>query len=180
MTGGAFTKQTSGALPYTLLRDLKPNLKPNEVVKDLIPHRAFGECHAGSGGGKTAIIIDLLLHVAAGMEYRNRRTERQPVVYVALEGHGGIDNRVIAAAAEIGITDAPFALVKATDNFRDPEAAERVMRIAADLVGQFGRVTTPITRSSLSIRIKRPWGLEDRTATLPRCPSSSKTSNSIF
>ena len=138
MSGAAFTKQTAGALPYTLLRDLKPNLKSNEVVKDLIPHRAFGECHAGSGGGKTAIIIDLLLHVAAGMEYRNRRTERQPVVYVALEGHGGIDNRVIAAAAEIGITDAPFALVKATDNFRDPEAAERVMRIAADLVGQFG------------------------------------------
>ena len=42
------------------------------------------------------------LHVAAGMEYRGRRVEQQPVIYVALEGHGGIGNRIIAAAAELG------------------------------------------------------------------------------
>jgi AAA domain len=125
-------------LSYTLLRDLKPHLRSNEIVKDLIPRRGFGEVHADSGAGKTAIIVDLLLHVAAGISYRNRRTERQPVAYIALEGHGGIDNRVIAAAAEIGITDAPFALVKSSDSFRDPEAAERAGKIAAELAQNFG------------------------------------------
>ena len=50
MSGAAFTKQTAGAFPYTLLRDLKPNLKCREVVKNLIPHRALGECYAVSGG----------------------------------------------------------------------------------------------------------------------------------
>jgi hypothetical protein len=138
MSGAAFTRKTASATKYTLLRDLQPNLRSNEIIKDLLPRRAFGEVHADSGAGKTAIITDMLLHVAAGLEYRNRRTVQQPVIYCALEGHGGIDNRVIAAAEEIGITDAPFALVKATDNFRDPEAAERVASIANELVQTFG------------------------------------------
>ena len=93
------------------------------------------------------------------------------MVYVALEGHGGIDNRVIAAAAEIGITDAPFALVKATDNFRDQKLLNVLCESPPIWSGNSAWVTTPITRLSLSTRIKRPWGLEDRTATLPRCPS---------
>ena len=40
--------------------------------------------HAAASGGKTAIIVDLCLHIAAGIEYRGRRVTRQPVVYVAL------------------------------------------------------------------------------------------------
>ena len=123
---------------YTLLRDLRRNLKSNEIVRDLLPRRALGEVHADAGGGKTAIVVDLLLHVAGNVEYRQRRTEQQPVVYVALEGHGGIENRIIAAAEKIGITDAPFALVKASDNFRDEKAAQKVGIIAAELIQQFG------------------------------------------
>jgi hypothetical protein len=135
---GAVGSSANSPLAYTLLRDLKPSLRSNQVVRDLIPRRAFGEVHADAGGGKTAIMVDLLLHVAAGFEYRGRRVEKQPVVFVALEGHGGIVNRVIAAAAEIGITRAPFALVKAGGSFRDPAAAQQVGTIATELARQFG------------------------------------------
>ena len=134
--GTGTSAPASGA--YTLLRDLRPNLKSNEIVRDLIPRRAFGEVHAEAGGGKTAIIADLLMHVAAGLEYRGRRVERQPVVYCALEGHSGIGNRVIAAAREIGVEDVPFALVTSGDNFRDPATAQRVAAICKELVDQFG------------------------------------------
>jgi hypothetical protein len=121
-----------------LLRGLKPSLVASDIVRNLIFKHAFGEAHADSGGGKTAIIVDLMLHIAAGIEYRKRRTEQQPVVYIALEGHAGIDNRIIAAAQEIGISDAPFALVKSSDNFRDAETGEKVAKIANELVEQFG------------------------------------------
>jgi AAA domain-containing protein len=124
--------------PFTLLRDLQPVLNRREIVRDLIPRRALGEVHADSSGGKTAIMVDLALHIAAGIEYRGRRVEQQPVVYVALEGHGGIDNRVIAAGAELGIEDAPFALVKTGDNFRFPEPAQRVASVARQLLKSHG------------------------------------------
>lgn len=123
---------------FTMLRDLRPALDRREIVKDFIPARALVEIHAEAGGGKSAVIVDLCLHIADGREYRGRRVERQPVIYCALEGHGGIDNRVIAAAAELDITEAPFALVKASDNFRDPEAAAKAAALAKQLVAEHG------------------------------------------
>jgi AAA domain len=123
-------------LPFTLLRDLKPSLDRRELIKGAIPAGGFGVAYAEPGAGKTAIIVDMGLHVAAGREYRDRRVEQQPVIYVALEGHGGIGNRIIAAAAELSIEDAPFALILASDNFRDPATSRRVAGVAKQLGGQ--------------------------------------------
>ena len=78
----------------------------------------------------------MLMHVAAGMEYRGRRVEQQPVIYIALEGHGGIGNRIIAAASELGIEDAPFALITASDNFRDPKASRKAAAVAREMGGE--------------------------------------------
>jgi hypothetical protein len=113
---------------FAWLRDLKPNLTCNDLIKEILPAGGIGEVHADSGGGKSAIVVDMMLHLAAGLEYRSRRVVQTPVIYVALEGHGGIENRIIAAAAEIGIDAAtvPFALIKASDNFRDPSVAAKL------------------------------------------------------
>jgi hypothetical protein len=86
------------------LRDLKPNLTCNDLIKGMLPARGVGEVHADSSGGKTAIVVDMMLHVGEGREYRDRRTIKTPVVYVALEGHAGIENRVLAAAKESAST----------------------------------------------------------------------------
>ncbi len=128
-------KSTGSGSTYRVawLRDLKPMLICNDLIKDILPARGIGEVHADFGGGKTAIVVDMLLHLAAGLEYRGRRVVQTPVVYVALEGHAGIENRIIAAAAEIGIGDAPFALIKASDNFREPDVAARLGATVAQL-----------------------------------------------
>ena len=66
----AADKTVDGVPPpyhFSLLRDLQPILHRREIVRDLIPRRAFGEVHADSSGGKSAIIVDLGLHVAAGL-----------------------------------------------------------------------------------------------------------------
>jgi hypothetical protein len=81
-------------------------------------------------------VCDMALHVAAGINYRGRRVHQQPVIFVALEGHGGIANRIIAAADEIGVADVPFALITSSDNFRDPATSRRVAVAAKQLGGQ--------------------------------------------
>jgi hypothetical protein len=80
----------------------------------------------------------MVLHVAAGREYRGRRVERQLVVFVALEGHSGIHNRVIAAARHLGIEDAPFGVIKAVESFRNPDTAARVAATAKAIREQYG------------------------------------------
>jgi RecA-family ATPase len=124
-------------LDYALLRDLKPNLASQFVIKDLLPRAGLGCCYAHPGAGKTAIIIDMILHVAAGRQYRGRWVERQPVVLVALEGHSGICNRVIAAARHLGIEDAPFGVIRAIESFRNPDTAARVAATAKAIRAQY-------------------------------------------
>ena len=81
----------------------------------------------------------MMLHLAAGLDYRGRRVVQTPVIYVALEGHAGIENRIIAAAAEIGaeigadLDKTPFALIKASDNFRDPTIAAKLGATVAQI-----------------------------------------------
>ena len=122
---------------YALLKDLKPNLASQFVIKDLLPRAALGCCYAQPGAGKTAILVDMVLHVAAGREYRGRRVERQPVVFVALEGHSGIYNREIAAARHLGIEDAPFGVIRAVESFRNPDTAARVAATAKAITEQY-------------------------------------------
>lgn len=122
---------------YALLKDLEPNLASQFVIKDLLPRAGLGCCYAHPGAGKTAIIIDMALHVADGRDYRGRRVERQPVVLVALEGHSGIDNRVIAAARHLDIEDAPFGVIKAVESFRDSDTAARVASAAKAITEQY-------------------------------------------
>jgi hypothetical protein len=54
MIGGArakgWTPQPSD-IAFTLLCDIRPNLDRNDIVRELIPRRAFGEVHADSAGG---------------------------------------------------------------------------------------------------------------------------------
>jgi hypothetical protein len=124
-------------LEYALLKDLQPNLASQFVIKDLLPRDGLGCCYAQPGAGKTAIVIDMALHVAAGRPYRGRRVEHQPVVFVALEGHSGICNRVIAAARHLGIEDVPFGVIKAVESFRNPGTAARVAATARAIKEQY-------------------------------------------
>jgi AAA domain len=126
--------------PFTLLRDVQIDLDSKFVIKDLIPYAALGEIYAPPGGGKTAIGVDMGLHIASGRIYRGRRTEQQPVVYIALEGHSGINNRVAAARQHLGLDDQDiaFALVKIRADFRVAATAQKVAATVKALVEQFG------------------------------------------
>jgi hypothetical protein len=124
---------------FVMLDDIVADHANTWVVKDLIPRSGLGVEYGAPGTGKTAIAIDVGLHVAAGLDYRGRRTVQQPVVYIILEGHGGVANRVAAARDRLGIRGAPFAIVKATADFRDPANAFNAATVARQLSAGFDR-----------------------------------------
>jgi len=126
--------------PFTWLREVEIELDSKFVIRDVVPHQALGEIYAPPGGGKTAVSIDMALHIAAGRTYRGRRTERQPVAYIALEGHNGINNRVAAARKHLGLDgqDIPFVLIKVRADFRVPESARRIAANVKALIAEYG------------------------------------------
>ena len=65
-------------------------------VKGLFPEHGLGSIYGPSGSGKSFLALDLMASISAGATFYGHKTNQCPVVYVALEGTGGIAKRVEA------------------------------------------------------------------------------------
>ena len=65
-------------------------------VKNLLPAQGLASIYGPSGSGKSFLALDLLAKVSMGQEWYGMKSDSCPVVYVALEGVGGIRNRLAA------------------------------------------------------------------------------------
>jgi|DEB0MinimDraft_6_1074348.scaffolds.fasta_scaffold01292_7 KaiC/GvpD/RAD55 family RecA-like ATPase len=75
---------------------IKPALDHNDFVKGVISEGALSLVYGPSNVGKTFFVADIAMHVAAGMQWRDRRINGGAVIYIAMEGMAGISNRVVA------------------------------------------------------------------------------------
>lgn len=67
------------------------------LVKHWLQEAALIMVHGPSGGGKTFVVLDWSLHIAAGLsEWHGHKVKPGPVVYLAGEGHHGLRSRVAA------------------------------------------------------------------------------------
>jgi hypothetical protein len=84
-----------------------------QVVKGLIVAGSLFVIYGESNSGKTFLILDLALAIAAGKPWHGRRTKRGLVVYVAGEGAASVRSRVAAFRREHADVEAgiPFCIV---------------------------------------------------------------------
>jgi hypothetical protein len=66
-------------------------------VKGILDADVLGVVYGDPGSGKTAILLDMLLHVAAGQDWFGHRVRRAGVLIVAMEGQTGLHDRILAA-----------------------------------------------------------------------------------
>ena len=108
-------------------RDIKINSVTRYLVHNVIPMEGFGVFWGADKTGKTFMLIDILMHVAAGIDYRGLRVRKGVVVYVACEGGFGMQTRIVAYKqsrfADIDWPD--FYLVKSS--FRNPGDVQRLI-----------------------------------------------------
>jgi len=72
------------------------------LVKGLIPKCGLTVVWGPPKCGKWFWTFDLMMHVALGWDYRGRRVQQGPVVYLALEGLEGLKGRAEAFRNKIG------------------------------------------------------------------------------
>ena len=88
-----FSKWGPGRFPFQ--RRSAP--KTRYLVADLIPERGVAAVFGPPGGAKTFLAVDLSGAIASGhSHWFGRRVVQAPVAFIALEGHGGIQKRVMA------------------------------------------------------------------------------------
>ena len=76
--------------------DLAQQLPLPWRVKKVLPEAGLAAIFGASGSGKSFLAIDLLGRISLGAEFYGCKTVPCPVVYVCLEGSGGVSNRIAA------------------------------------------------------------------------------------
>jgi len=67
------------------------------LIKKLIPEKSLIMYHGASGSGKTFVVLDMCMRIASDYkDYHGYKVNDAPVVYLAGEGHTGIQKRVVA------------------------------------------------------------------------------------
>jgi hypothetical protein len=123
-------------LKFTLARDIK--LEPKLYLID-----GFLGQHEQSGwfgqpdSGKSTALIDVAGHIAAGLAYCGRKTERGAVLYVACERGAIVKRRVKAWCIDHGMPDIPLAVIDDAIDLRTSKGdADRIIAAAMALAKQ--------------------------------------------
>lgn len=80
-------------------------------IKGVVPQAPLVVVYGETGSGKTFAVLDLVLAVARGVDWRERRTRQGRVAYIAAEGAGGLRKRLQAYADFHGVDTASLQLV---------------------------------------------------------------------
>ena len=65
-------------------------------IKGVLPTKGLAAIYGPSGSGKSFLVLDMLCNITSGIDWFGRKVDAAPVVYVALEGQGGIYKRLKA------------------------------------------------------------------------------------
>lgn len=116
----------------TRFRDIEPVLSGMWLIKGLLPSRGLCTVFGEPGCGKSFLTLDMVLHVAAGLDYAGRKTKQARIVYIAAEGQGGFRNRIIEAAKALNLDGSTqFDLIEVAPNLgvKNSDAAELIKAI---------------------------------------------------
>lgn len=102
---------------------MTPILSGNWTIKGFLPREGIGVVYGRPGCGKSLVVLDIGLRIAAGMAWRGLRTKPCPVSYIASEGGSAFANRVVSWCAEYDAPCPPeFRFTTAMLNLRSDES----------------------------------------------------------
>lgn len=109
---------------------------PVFLIEGLLPAGGLSVIYGPPKSGKTFLALAQALHIASGRPWAGRAVRQGGVVYIAGEGLGGLGARTKAARAHSGIPlNIPFWVIRHAIDFTKPDAAERLVKIIREAVG---------------------------------------------
>ncbi len=93
---GGWKPEATARFKFLTARELDVLPELTWVVKGLLPAQGLAAIYGPSGSGKSFLALDLMASIVLGQPFYGRKVSQRPVVYCALEGRGGIKNRLAA------------------------------------------------------------------------------------
>jgi hypothetical protein len=138
--------------PLLMFNDVNETAEAHDFVEDTLTVGGMSVLYGDSNTGKTFWALRLALHVALGWEWEGKEVDKGGVIYVALEGARGVQNRILAFRKEHPLTgQVPFAILPSQINLFDPEAdLARLIATIKDAVNQMGLPVSLIVLDTLA------------------------------
>lgn len=100
------------------------------LLDDVLPKGGLAVVYGASGSGKTFAVLDMMMAVARGQEWRGRFVEQATVAYVVAEGAGGFRKRLSAYAQErdVDLNGVPMHVLDAAPNMLEAADTKELIR----------------------------------------------------
>ena len=110
-----------------LYRELETESRKEWLVHNLLGAGDASAFYGVPGSGKSALVEDLALHIAAGREWHGRGVKQGAVLFVALERKKLVERRAIAFRERHQIENIPFAIIGGMYDLRSTEAVKSII-----------------------------------------------------
>ena len=137
-------------LNFRLYREFAVESRKEWLVHNLLGAGDASAFYGVPGCGKSVLVEDLALNVAAGHEWQGRETKRGAVLYVALERKKLVERRAIAFRNKHQIEDIPFAIIGGIHDFRLPQTAAAIVEAVLELGDETGEMAALIVIDTIS------------------------------
>src|SRR3954447_21535012 len=97
--------------PFVMYSELADGDNKLWLVHGMLGQGEASAVYGQPGCGKSVLIEDLALHIAAGRDWHGKSVQRGAVVYFALERKKLVERRARAFRKKHGLDDLPFAIV---------------------------------------------------------------------
>jgi hypothetical protein len=135
---------------FVMYSELSEDDKKLWLVHGLLGQGEASAVYGQPGCGKSVLVEDMALHIAAGRDWFGRPGHRGAVVYVALERKKLIERRARAFRKKHGLDDLPFAIVGGVYDFRIPATATWLAELCAQVARLTGEKVVLIVIDTLS------------------------------
>ena len=135
---------------FTLYAELSATSNKSWLVRDLLGEAEASAVYGAPGSGKSALVEDMALHIAAGWDWHGRAVKQGAVVYVALERRKLVERRAIAFRNKHGLADLPFAICGGIHDLRDPRAVQTIIDTVAAVANETGTPVVLVVIDTLS------------------------------
>lgn len=99
------------------------------LIKRWLQQQSMMMMHGPSGGGKSFVLIDMLMHIAAGLpEWRGHKVTPGAVAYLAGEGHHGLRSRIAAWKQHHGVGKLEMWVSASGCNLNKPEGLQKALQ----------------------------------------------------
>jgi len=113
---------------------------PEWIIDGLLEHNTFSVCFGAPAAGKTFLILDMALCIAAGRPFHGHDVRQGPVFYIAGEGHNGFARRAAAWSKEnsISLKGLPFFKSSRSIVLTDEQSVDDMLEVVDQMVEQHG------------------------------------------